>query len=50
MDGLERLVRNAEDLVEEGYYDVPHRTPRSPSFLEFIGTSDASATIIAEIK
>lgn len=50
MEGLERLVRNAESLVEEGYYDVASDTPRSPSFLEFIGRSSFSPGVIAEIK
>jgi indole-3-glycerol phosphate synthase len=50
MEGLERLVRNAESLVEEGYYDVTPHAPRSPSFLEFLGRSDLPAPVIAEIK
>ncbi len=50
MDGLERLVRNAERLVAEGYYDVSPRAPRSPSFLEFFRRSETPAAVIAEIK
>jgi indole-3-glycerol phosphate synthase len=50
MEGLERLVRNAESLVEEGYYDVTPHMSRSPSFLPFLGRSDTPAAVIAEIK
>lgn len=50
MDGFERLVRNADGLVGEGYYDVPFHAPLCPSFLESLGTSEASAAVIAEIK
>lgn len=49
MEGLERLVRNAESLVEEGYYNVAPHAPRSPSFLDVLGKSNAPA-VIAEIK
>ena len=50
MDGLERLTRNAETLVEEGYYDVRAPVAPSPSFLAFLGRPNASAAVIAEIK
>jgi indole-3-glycerol phosphate synthase len=50
MEGLERLVRNAESLVEEGYYDVAPHAPRCPSFLEVLERSNRPASVIAEIK
>jgi indole-3-glycerol phosphate synthase len=50
MDGLERLTRNAERLVQEGYYDVHGRVARSPSFLGSLGKSKTAAAVIAEIK
>ena len=50
MDGLERLVRNAESLVQEGYYGVTQTIPRSPSFMEFFGVAETSSRVIAEIK
>lgn len=50
MDGLERLVRNAQSLVEEGYYEAPEPIPRTPSFLEFLSVADTPSRVIAEIK
>lgn len=50
MDGLSRLVSNARALVLEGYYDLDGTTPRSPSFLETLGTAGQPSDVIAEIK
>jgi len=50
MDGLERLVRNAERLVQEGYYETPGSTRRSPSFMECLWKAELPSRVIAEIK
>ena len=50
MDELRRLVDNARFLVLEGYYDVGERTPRSPSFLETLGTPRQTSEVIVEVK
>lgn len=50
IDELGRLVENAKALVRDGYYAVPGETPRSPSFLELLGTSSQASDVVAEIK
>src|SRR5712691_2556324 len=50
MDALERLVANAETLLEEGYYDVRGETDRSPSFLDALGAPTRTSDVVAELK
>ncbi len=50
MDGIDRLVRNARSLIEEGYYDGREAVPRSPSFMDLLWAAEAPSRVIAEIK
>lgn len=50
MDELERLVRNARALVEEGYYEASESITRTPSFMEFLWLAETPSRVIAEIK
>src|SRR2546428_14051969 len=50
MDAHERLVANAETLLEEGYYDVRGETDRSPSFLDALGAPTRTSDVVAELK
>ena len=50
MDELERLVRNAESLLDEGYYDVRPSGARSPSLSGILRAAPRRSDVIAEIK
>src|SRR5690349_20955105 len=50
MGGIRRLVENAEQLIQQGYYRVDRAPRTASSLLDALKTPNPASDVIAEIK